>query len=153
MDSVKQLLIYCASFPESEIPEEQIRPIIEYVMKGRDYKAKVTRANSSGFTFLPPYNHRWQPRPMNTLDRFLSAGWRKSSWEEYISKESVKGRRPDQHPIGLKMSFKRRLTLAFVGALLADIALSFIIWLSLMMGISFFDLESKWGGRSIHSSF
>jgi hypothetical protein len=43
------------------------------------------------------------------------------------------------------MGFKRRMTLAFFGALLADIALSFIIWLSLMMGISLFDLEQKWG--------
>jgi hypothetical protein len=40
---------------------------------------------------------------------------------------------------------KRRVTLAFLGALLADIALTFIIWLLLMMGISVFDLESKWG--------
>ncbi len=45
------------------------------------------------------------------------------------------------------MGFKRRASLAFLGALLADIALSFIIWLSIMMGISVFDLESKWGGQ------
>jgi hypothetical protein len=37
------------------------------------------------------------------------------------------------------------VTLAFFGALFADIALTFIIWLTLMMGISVFDLESKWG--------
>jgi hypothetical protein len=135
----------CASLPEPEVPEEEIRPIIEYIMKGRDYTARVARAKSSGFTFLPPYDHRWQPRPMNALDRFLSGGWRKSSWQGYISKESVKDGRPDRRPIGPKMSFKRRLTLAFTGALLADIALSFIIWLSLLMGISLFDLEGKWG--------
>ena len=127
------------------MPEEDIRPIIKYIMKGRDYTAKVARANSSGFTFLPPYDHRPQPRPMNTLDRFLSGGWRKSSWEAYISKGNAKGGRPHRHPIGPRVSFKRRVTLAFLGALLADIALSFIIWLSLMMGISVFGLESKWG--------
>ena len=74
MDLVKRLLISCASFPEAEIPEEEIRSTIKYIMSGRDYKAKVERANLAGFTFLPPYDRRWQPRPMNTLDRFLSGG-------------------------------------------------------------------------------
>ncbi len=144
MDLVKRLLISCASFPEAGIPEEEIRSTIKYIVSGRDYKAKVERANLSGFTFLPPYDRRWQPRPMNTLDRFLSAGWRKCSWETYTL-EIAKGGRTDQHRGGPEVSFKRRVTLAFFGALLADIALSFIIWLSLMMGISQFGLESKLG--------
>ena len=145
MDSVKQLLISCASFPEAEIPEAQISATINYILKGRSYKAKVARANLSGFTFLPPYDGRWQPRPMNTLDRFLSGEWRKGSWEAYTAKENAKGGRADPYRGGPGMSFKRRVILAFFGALLADIALSFIIWLSLMMGISVFALESKLG--------
>lgn len=143
MDSDKQVLISGGSFPGVEMPHEAIRPTIEYIMKGRDYAARVARANSSGFTFLPPHDHR--PRPMNVLDRFLSGGWRKCSWEAYILKGNAKGGRPHRHPIGPRVSFKRRVTLAFLGALLADIALSFIIWLSLMMGISVFGLESRWG--------
>jgi hypothetical protein len=145
MDLVKRLLISCASLPEAGIPETESRSTIKYIMSGRDYKAKVERANLAGFTFLPPYDRRWQPRPMNTLDRFHSGGWRKSSWEAYTLKETAKGGRTDHHRGGPKVSVKRRVTLAFFGALLADIALSFIIWLSLMMGISLFGLESKWG--------
>lgn len=53
------------------------------------------------------------------------------------------GGRTDQHRAGPKVSFKRRLTLAFFSALFADIALSFIVWLSLMMGISLFGLERR----------
>jgi hypothetical protein len=82
---------------------------------------------------------------MNTLDRFISGGWRKCSWETYTLKENAKGGGKDTHRGGPRVGFKRRVTLAFLGALLADIALSLIIWLSLMMGISLFDLESKWG--------
>jgi hypothetical protein len=145
MDLVKRLLISCASFPEAEIPEEEIRSTIKYIMSGRDYKAKVERANLAKFTFLPPYDRRWQPRPMNTLDRFLSGGWKKGSWEAYTLKEDAKGGRMGQQRSGPEMSLKRRVTLSFFGALLADIALSFIIWLSLMMGISLFGLESKLG--------
>ncbi len=145
MDLVKRLLISCASFPEAEMPEEEIRFTVNYIMSGRDYKAKVHRANLSGFTFLPPYDHQGQPRPMNTLDRFLSGGWKKSRWEAYTLKESATDDRTDQYHGGPQVSFKRRVTLSFIGALFADIALTFIIWLSLMMGISQFDLESKLG--------
>ena len=126
------------------MPEEEIRATIEYIMRGRDYKVRVERANLAGFTFLPPYEARWQPRPMNTLDRFLRDGWRKCGWEAYTL-EKEKGGRPHRHHGGPEVSFKRRVTLAFFGALLADIALSFIIWLSLMMGISLFDLADKLG--------
>ena len=125
--------------------EEEIKPIITYIMGARDYTARVARANASGFTFLPPVTHRSQPRPMSDLDRFLRGGWKKGGWETYISEKSAEHSRPDRHRAAPKMSFKRRLTLAFLGALLADIALSFIIWLSLMMGISVFGLEGKWG--------
>jgi hypothetical protein len=82
---------------------------------------------------------------MNTLDRFLSGGWKKGSWEAYTLKENAKGGRTGQQRGGPEVSLKRRVTLSFFGALLADIALSFIIWLSLMMGISLFGLESKLG--------
>jgi hypothetical protein len=137
MDLVKRLLIACASFAEAQIPEEQIKTTIKYIMGGRDYVARVARAHSEGFTFLPPFDRQWQPRPMNTLDRFLSGDWRKCSWEAYILKEKSNG--------GPKVSLKRSVILSFFGALLADIALSFIVWLLLMMGISIFDLESKLG--------
>jgi hypothetical protein len=130
--------IVSESFPEAEIPEAQLRSTTEYIMSGRNYLARVKRANSEGFTFLPPYDRRWQPRPMTTLDRFLSGGWRKCSWEAYALKESPKRGGPG-------VGFKRRVTLAFISALLADIALSLIIWLLLMMGISVTELESKMG--------
>lgn len=145
MDLVKRLLISCASFAEAGIPEEEIRFTINYIMRGRDYTAQVKRANLSGFTFLPPYDRRWQPRPMNTHDRFLSGGWRKCSWEVYALKENAKDGRNEQHPDRPKMGFKRRVIMAFFSAFFADIALSFIIWLSIMMGISLFGLESRMG--------
>lgn len=145
MDLIRRLLIFCASLPEDGIPEAQIRSTIEYIMNGRNYVAQVKRANLAGFTFLPPYDHRGQPRPMNTLDRFLAGDWRKCDWEAYTLKETAKGGRTARLRGGPGVGFKRRVILAFFGALLADIALSFIIWLSIMMGISLFDLESKWG--------
>jgi hypothetical protein len=145
MDLVKLQLISCASFPEDGKAEEEIKSTISYIMRGRDYKAKVMRANLSGFTFLPPYDGRWRPRPMENLDRFLRGGWRKRRWEAFASKENAKGSRTDQFSGGPHVSFKRRLTLAFLGALFSDIALTFIIWLSLLMGISQFGLGSKWG--------
>ena len=145
MDSVKQLFVKCTTLPEAGMSEEEIRSTVKYIMRGRDYKARVERANSAGFTFLPPYEPRWQPRPMNALDGFLSDGWRKCGWEAYTSKETAKGGRTDRRHGGPQVGFKRRLTLAFFGAILADIALSFIIWLSLMMGISVFDLTEKLG--------
>lgn len=63
----------------------------------------------------------------------------------YLLKENAKGGRTDRHHGGPKAGFNRRVTLAFFGALLADIALSFIVWLSLMMGITLFDLADKLG--------
>lgn len=127
------------------MPEEQIRSTLKYIMGGRDYTARVKRAKLAGFTFLPPYDRRWQPRPMNALDRFLSGGWRKCSWEAYILREQSKVGRREKQRFGPGASLKRRVILAFFGALLADIALSLIIWLLLMMGLSVFGLESKWG--------
>jgi hypothetical protein len=145
MNSVQRLLISGVSFPEAGIPEEEIRSIIKYILSGRDYKARVARANSAGFTFLPPYDSRWQPRPMNSLDRFLKGGWRKGGWETYASREKGGGAHANRLRGGLKMSFRHKVILAFFSALLADIALSFIFWLLIMMGISLFDLESKLG--------
>jgi hypothetical protein len=138
MNLVQRLLISCASFPEAELPEEQLRSTTEYIMSGRNYLARVKRADLEGFTFLPPYDRGGQPRPMNTLDRFLSGGWRKCNWEAY----ALKGRPKSGGP---EVAFKRRVTLAFFSALLADIALSLIIWLLLMMGISVANLEGKLG--------
>jgi ABC-type Na+ efflux pump permease subunit len=43
--------------------------------------------------------------------------------------------------------FKRRLILAFLSAIFADIALSFIIWILIMMGFSFFGLGDKLGSQ------
>ena len=145
MDMIRQLLISGVSLPEDGIPEAEIESTVKYIMKGRNYEAKVKRANLAGFTFLPPYDHGGEPRPMKPLDRFLGGGWRKCSWEAYASKETAKGGRAKRLRRGPAVGFKRRVTLAFFGALLADIALTFIIWLTLMMGISVFDLESKWG--------
>jgi hypothetical protein len=145
MDMIRRLLISGVSMPEDGMPEAEIESTVKYIMKGRNYEAMVKRANSAEFTFLPPYDHRGQPRPMTTLDRFLDGGWRKCSWEDYASKESAKNGRAKRLRYGPGAGLTRRVTLAFLGALLADIALTFIIWLSLMMGISVFNLESKWG--------
>ena len=147
MDLISRLLISCASLPEDGIPETEIQTTIEYIMKGRDYEAQVKRANIAGFTFLPPYDNRKQPRPMNTLDRFLAGGWRKCGWEAFALKENAKSGRTARLRGSPGVGFKRRVVLAFIGAFLADIALSFIIWLSIMMGISLFDLERKWGAQ------
>ncbi|MGD2098659.1 MAG: hypothetical protein PVG35_13835 [Desulfobacterales bacterium] len=127
------------------MPEEKNESTVEYIMKGPSYVAMVKRANLVGYTFLPPYDHGGRPRPMNTLDRFLAGGWRKCSWEDYASKGSAKSGRAKRLRHDPGAALKRRVTLAFIGALLADIALTFIIWLSLMMVISVFDLETKWG--------
>jgi hypothetical protein len=54
--------------------EEQIRSTITYIMKGRDYKAKVARANLAEFTFLPPYDPSWQPRGTNLFYRTARDG-------------------------------------------------------------------------------
>jgi hypothetical protein len=145
MNLIPRLLISCASFPEAEIPEEEIRSTIQYILSGRDYTARVARANLAGFTFLPPYDPRWQPRPMNLLDRFLRGGWRKGGWEAYVLRENAGAARANRSRSGPKMSFRHKLILAFFSALFADIALSFIFWLLIMMGISVFDLEGKLG--------
>jgi len=147
MDLLKGLFIAVAAVPEAEMPEEEIRSAINYIMNGRDYVARVKKSNLLEFTFLPPYNGSWQPRPMNTLDRFLNGDWRKYSWEEYARKKKKPTSTMDKNPGSRKVIFKRRLILAFLSAVLADIALSFIIWLLILMGFSFFGLSGEVGSK------
>jgi len=136
-----------AAASDAEKPEEGIRSAISYIMNSRDYVERVKKSNLLEFTFLPPYNGRWQPRPMNTLDRFLNGDWRKCSWEEYARKEKKQIFTMDKNPGSRRVIFKRRLILAFLSAVLADIALSFIIWLLILMGFSFFGLGGEVGSQ------
>jgi hypothetical protein len=147
LDALKGLFIACAALMDAEMPEEEIRSAIKYIMDGGDYVERVRRSNLLGFTFSPPYHDRWQPRPMNTLDRYLNGDWRKCSWEEYVQKEKKNFYTLDENPGSRRMIFKRRLILAFLSAIFADIALSFIIWLLIMMGFSFFGLGGTLGSQ------
>lgn len=147
MNLLKGLLISCAAAAEVEVPEEEIRSAIDYIMKGRDYTERVKKSNLLQFTFSPPYNGRWQPRPMNTLDRFLNGEWRKCSWEQYVAKDKQSVFSMDKNPGSRRLVLRRRLILAFVSAILADIALSFIFWLLIMMGFSFFGLGGELGSQ------
>jgi hypothetical protein len=144
MDSFKRLLIYCMSVPGLGLSEEELKATIKYILNGRDYKQRVNRANKLQFTFLPPYEGPGQPRPMNIVDRFFSGGWRKSSWEEYDTKAKSEGYQTNK-PSVYQASIGRRLVWAFLGAIFADAALGFIIWLLIMMGISELGLENKIG--------
>ena len=147
MNLLKGLLISCAAVTEDEVPEEEIRSAMDYIMKSRGYVERVKKSNLLEFTFLPPYNGRWQPRPMNTLDRFLNGDWRKCSWEKYVKKEDQHFFSIDKNPGSRRVVFRRRLILAFLSAIFADIALSFIFWLLIMMGFSFFGLGGKLGSQ------
>jgi hypothetical protein len=147
MDLLKGLLISCAAVPEAEVPEEEIRSAIDFIMNDADYVKRVKKSNLLEFTFLPPYNGRWQPRPMNSLDRFLNGEWRKCSWENYVQKEKPPVFSMDKNPGTRRLVYKRRLILAFLSAIFADIALSFIFWLLIMMGFSFFGLGGKLGSQ------
>lgn len=144
MDSFKRLLFYSTAVPESGLSEEEISATIKYILSGRDYKQRVNRANKLQFTFLPPYDDLRQPRPMNVADSFFSGGWRKASWEEYDLKVRSEGYQANKRSV-YQASIGRRLVWAFLGAIFADTALSFIIWLLVMMGISELGLESKLG--------
>ena len=147
MDLLKGLLISGAVAAEAEMPEDEIKAAINYIMKSRDYVERVKKSNLLEFTFLPPYDDRWQPRPMNTLDRFLNGDWRKCSWEKYVRNERQHCPSLDKNPGGRRVVFRRRLILAFISAIFADIALSFIIWILIMMGFSFFGLGGRLGSQ------
>ena len=147
MDLLKASLISWSAPAEIAMPEDEIKSALAYIMNGRDYVARVRNSLLLGFTFLPPYNGRWQPRPMDTLDRFLSGDWRKCSWERYVQKEKDPVRAIDKNSGSRRLIFKRRLVLAFLSAVLADIALSFIIWLLIVMGFSFFGLGDRIGSQ------
>jgi hypothetical protein len=144
MDSFNRLLFYCTSVPGLGLSEEELRATIKYILSGRDYKQRVNRANKLQFTFLPPYNGLRQPRPMNIADRFFSGEWRKSSWEEYDKKVRSEGDQTKKRSV-YQAGIGRRLFWAFLGAIFADAALGFIIWLLVMMGISELGLENKLG--------
>jgi len=147
MDLLQGLFISCAALAEDVMPEEEIRSTIKYIMDGGDYVERVRRSKLLGFTFSPPYHDRWLPRPMNKLDRYLNGEWRKCSWEEYGQREKQNFYTLDENPGSRRMILKRRLILAFLSAILADIALSFIIWLLIMMGFSFFGLGGTLGSQ------
>jgi len=147
MDSLQGLLISGAAAAEPEVPEDEIKAAIDYIMKNHDYVERVRKSNLLEFTFLPPYDDRWQPRPMNTLDRFLNGDWRKCSWEKYVRKQNQHDFSIDKNPGSRKVVFKRRLIMAFISAILADIALSFIVWILIMMGVSFFGLGGELGSQ------
>ena len=147
MDLLKASLISWSAPAETAMPEDEIRSALAYIMSGRDYVARVRNSLLLGFTYLPPYNGRWQPRPMNALDRFLNGEWRKCSWQQYVQKERPPVFSMDKNAGSRRLVLKRRLILAFVSAILADIALSFIIWLLIMMGFSFFGLGGELGSQ------
>jgi hypothetical protein len=144
MDSFKRLLFYCTSVPGLGLSEEEIKATLKYILSGRDYKQRVNRANKLQYTFLPPYDGLQQPRPMNIADRFFSGGWRKCSWEEYDLKARSETDQMNKRS-GYQAGIGRRLVWAFLGAIFADTALSFIIWLLVMMGISELGLDNKLG--------
>ena len=77
MDLLKGLFIAVAAVQEAEMPEEEIRSAISYIMKSRDYVQRVKKSNLLQFTFLPPYNARWQPRPTT---RIYHPPWRSSPY-------------------------------------------------------------------------
>ena len=135
-------MVFCGSVPEAGPFDEEIKPAIKYIMEGRDYKARVKRANKLKFTYLPRQDNRRDPQPMNLLQRFLNGGWRRCRWEAHALKEETRADRMDKKS-SRKAGFGRRLSLAFIGAIFADLALGFIIWLIIMMGVSELGLESK----------
>jgi hypothetical protein len=147
MNLLKASLISWSAPAEPAMPEEEIRSALAYIMSGRDYTARVSKSLLLGFTFLPPYNGPWQPRPMNTLDRFLAGDWRRCSWEKYVQEELIPIHAIDKNPGSRRLVLKRRLLLAFLSAVIADIALSFIIWLLIVMGFSFFGLGDLIGSQ------
>lgn len=147
MDQMKGALSSGVAVAETEMPEDEVKAAINYIMKSRDYVERVRKSNLLEFTFLPPYNGRWQPRPMNTLDRFLNGDWRKCSWEKYVRKEKQHTFSIDKSPGSHRVVLKRRLILSFISAIFADIALSFIIWILIMMGFSFFGLGGSLGSQ------
>lgn len=143
MELFQELLILYASVSKLEPDEEKYSSEIRYITNGRNYKQRVRRANKLKFTYLPLNDFRRQPRPMNILEQFLNGGWRLRGWEAYALSAKAKAGQPEKSSGVKKTPIIRRITLAFFGAVIIDLLLSFIIWILIMMGISEFNLESK----------
>ena len=142
---LNRLLVCCASIPVPGTSEEEIKSTIRYILSGSDYIVRVKRANKWKFTYLPPHDGRWQPGPMSVLNRFLNGGWRKCGWEDYDLKEPKNAGKMVKKSDRKKENIGRRLIWALVGSAFLGIALSFIVWLIMMMGISELGLEGKLG--------
>jgi hypothetical protein len=143
MDLFQQILFICASVSKLEVSGEEFESILRYITNGRDYKERVKRAHKSKFTFLLLSGNRRQPRPMNTLEQFLNGGWRRCRWEGYELKNKTRAGHPEKSSGVKKTGIFRRLILAFLGAFIVDLLLSFIIWIVIMMGISELDVANK----------
>ena len=144
MDSFKRSLVSLPPVPGYLLPDKGIEAKIKYVMRGRGYKEHVKRAEKLALTYRPPYDGRWQPRPLTILDQFLKGGWRKAKggWEEYELKESAKEEKfNEDHRGGRIVGIGRRLVYAFFCAIGATISLGFVIFFLLMMGISELGLD------------
>ena len=142
MNLLEYLTVCCANVPVAGPFDEEIKPTLEYIMSGRDYKERVRRANKLKFTYLPQQDNRRPPQSMNLLQRFLNGGWRRCRWEVFELKEETSVARMHKKD-SRKAGFGRKLSLAFIGAIFTDLALGFIIWLIIMMGISELGLENK----------
>ncbi len=145
MALLNRLLVSCASIPASGPPEEEIKPTIRYILSGSDYTSRVKRANKLRFTYLPSHDGLGQPGPMNELDRFLTGEWRKCGWEDYDIKEQKNAGKMAKKSDNKKKYIGRRLIWALFGSAFLGIALSFIVWLIIMMGVSELGLEGKLG--------
>ena len=145
MALLNRLHVSCASIPVPGPPEEEIKSSVKYILSGRDYTVCVKRANKLKFTYLPTHDGRTQPRPMNELERFLTGGWRKYNWEDYDIKEEKNAGKMAKRNGRDKENIGRRLIWALFGSAFLGIALSFIVWLIIMMGISELGLEGKFG--------
>jgi hypothetical protein len=145
MALLNRLLFSCASIPAPGPPEEDIKSTLRYILSGSDYTVRVKRANKLKFTYLPTHDGRAQPGPMNELDRFLTGGWRKCDWEDYDIKEQKNAGKMEKRNGSKKENIGRRVIWALFGSAFLGIALSFIVWLIIMMGISELGLEGKLG--------
>ena len=145
MSLFKWLQVYAAALPDPGMSGDIFDSTVRYIVDGHDYKARVKRANSVKFTYLPPHEGKPQPRSMNKLGRFLNGGWRKHEWEAYDLDEKTAeypGKKSDRRR---KANFTRKLILSFFGAVIIDLILGSIIWLIIMMGLSEFGFESRFG--------
>ena len=114
MTSFNQVLVSFTSIPVPGTPGEEIKSTMKYILGGSDYIVRVKRANKLRFTYLPPYNGRQRPGPMNVLNRFLNGEWRKFSWEDYDLKAQKMAVKMLTESISKKESIGRRLIWALL---------------------------------------